>query len=541
MRFDQLSFRGKLGVNFLLGSGTLLVAVLFCIIKLNSISGVVDGLATDSVQSMDSASRLSQIRLRYRVRSLEYILAETDGERDKMATSLDELNDTLGKEIETQRKLSADGTDKELTDQIVKATGAYHAAVGQAVARMKAGQPEEARKLQKTTWTTLANDARDSTDALSKYKRDEATQRAETATKEAKVAVWGSYVAILVAVLIAIAFTLWFSSRVTSQLGAAVTITRRIADGDLSTPVPASGSDEIGKLIDAMRHMRDSLRTSVTETKQQAGALAEASRQLSGNVSQMEINSNTQSSAASAIAANVEELTVSINHVSDNTNDASNLASNADRTAVAGAQTIERVVAEIHQISSVVSAAAERIGELESQSVQISNIIVVIREIADQTNLLALNAAIEAARAGEQGRGFAVVADEVRKLAERTSHSTTEIGKMIDSIQASTREAVTEIRNGVASVDQGVQLANSAGTAVDELRDMAKRVANLVADISVGLREQSAASTDVATKVEQIAVHAEEINASTASTASAARTLDSIAGNMLATVNKFRL
>jgi methyl-accepting chemotaxis protein len=541
MWFDQLSFRGKLGLNFLLGSGTLLVAILFCIIKINSISSVVEGLATDSVQSMDSASRLSQLRLRYRVRSLEYMLAETDAEREKMAASLGELNDSLSKEIETQRKLSAAGTDKELTDQVVTATGAYHAEVEQAIAQMKAGHPEEARKLQKTTWVKLANNARDSTDALSKYKRDEATGRAEAATKEAKIAVWGGYIAIVVAGLVAVAFSVWFSRRITSQLGAAVTITRRIADGDLTTAVPASGPDEIGRLIDAMRHMRDSLRISVTETKQQAGSLAEASRQLSGNVSQMEINSNTQSSAASAIAANIEELTVSINHVSDNTNDASVLASDADRTAAAGAQTIERVVAEIHQISSVVSAAAERIGELENQSAQISNIIVVIREIADQTNLLALNAAIEAARAGEQGRGFAVVADEVRKLAERTSQSTAEIGKMIDNIQSSTREAVTEIRNGVASVDQGVQLANSAGSTVDELRNMAKRVADLVADISVGLREQSAASTDVATKVEQIAVHAEEINASTASTAAAARTLDGIAGHMLTTVNKFRL
>ncbi|MEC5385574.1 methyl-accepting chemotaxis protein [Uliginosibacterium sp. H3] len=541
MWFDQLNFRAKLGLNFLLGSGTLLVALLFCTIKLNSISGSLQTLIDDSVQSMDSASRLSQVRLRYRVRSLEYMLAETDAERDKLVTSLAELDDTLAKEVETQRKLSADGKDKELTDQIVKATDAYHVAVEQAIAQMKAGHADEAKKLQKTTWVKLANEARDSTDALSKYKRDEAAQRATSATKEASIAVWGSYVAIVVAGLIAVAFSVWFARRITSQLGAAVTVTRRIADGDLTTAVPESGGDEIGRLIDAMRHMRDSLRASVTETKQQAGSLAEASRQLNGNVSQMEINSTTQSNAASAIAANIEELTVSINHVSDNTSDASVLASDADRTAAAGAQTIERVVAEIHQISSVVSAAAGRIGELENQSAQISNIIVVIREIADQTNLLALNAAIEAARAGEQGRGFAVVADEVRKLAERTSQSTAEIGKMIDSIQTSTREAVTEIRNGVASVDQGVQLANSAGSTVDELRNMAKRVADLVADIAVGLREQSAASTDVASKVEQIAVHAEEINTSTVSTAAAARTLDGIASHMLGTVNKFSL
>lgn len=541
MWFDHLSFRAKLGLNFLLGSATLLIAVMFCIVKINVISGLVGELADNSVQSMDSASRLSQVRLRYRVRSLEYMLAENDSEREKLATSLEDLNSALDKEIEAQRKLINNDEDKTLTDAIVKTTGAYHEAVEKAVALMKEGQRDEATKLQKTVWVKLANEARDSTDALSKYKREEAAQRAQRATHEASIAVWGSYIAICVAAFIAIIFSLWFSRHVTNQLDGAVTVVRRIAGGDLTTPVPICGRDEIGKLIDAMRNMRDSLRTSVTETKQQASSLAEASRQLSSNVSQMEINSTTQSSAASAIAANIEELTVSINHVSDNTSDASRLAADADRTAASGAQTIERVVAEIHQLSHVVSAAAQRIGDLENQSARISSIIVVIREIADQTNLLALNAAIEAARAGEQGRGFAVVADEVRKLAERTSQSTAEIGDMIGNIQTSTREAVTEIQNGVASVDHGVELANSAGRTVDELRSMARRVADLISDISVGLREQSSASTDVAAKVEQIAVHAEEINASTASTGHATRTLDGIAGRMLATVNKFSL
>ncbi|MFT3735680.1 MAG: methyl-accepting chemotaxis protein [Rhodocyclaceae bacterium] len=541
MWFDQLTFRGKLGLNFLVCSGALVFALLFCVYQISHINDEAEDLAKNSVQSLRSASSISQLRLRYRVRSLEFMLAESDADREKLVSSLKDLDGKLQQELGEQEKLIDDDTDRKLLGDIRGAATTYREAVDKAVSLVQAGNREQAVALQKTDWVKLANAVRDATDALEKYKQDEAASRAESARSAGKTANTGAWIALLLSTVIAIAFSLWFANQVSTRLNTAVTLTRRIADGDLSTDIPPGSSDEIGKLTDAMRHMRDALRSSVAESRKQSDEVAAASRQLSENVRHMEQSSQAQSSAASAIAANIEELTVSITHVSDNTTDASNLAAEADRKAGEGAQTIHSVVNEIQRLAQVVSAAAARIAELEGQSARISNIIVVIREIADQTNLLALNAAIEAARAGEQGRGFAVVADEVRKLAERTSQSTAEISQMINTIQVSTRDAVTEIQHGVSSVNQGVALANTAGASVEELRGIARHVAELVAEIATGLREQSMASTDVASRVEQIAVHAEEISASTGSTSSAAHSLAGVANSMQVSMNRFRV
>ncbi|MEC5399802.1 methyl-accepting chemotaxis protein [Uliginosibacterium sp. H1] len=541
MWFDHLSFRSKLGLNFLLGSGTLVMALLFCIYEIGTINATVDELGEDSVQSLRSASMVSQLRLRYRVRSLEVMTAASDAEREKLATSMRELDAQLKKELEAQRALADDDNDRALVGKIDEAAAAYAAAVERGTSLLQAGNRDQALAVALGEWPKLANATRDATDALEKFKQEEALQRAALARAAGKSAQTWGWAALLLSTLIAVGFSMWFSARVSRRLTGVVQVTRQIADGDLSVDVREGGRDEIGHLTQAMRAMRDALRTSVAETRRQADEVAEASQLLTSNVGQMEVNSHAQSSAASAIAANIEELTVSITHVSDNTNDASALAANADQKAADGARTIARVVSEIQNLAQVVTAAATRIADLEGQSARISNIIVVIREIADQTNLLALNAAIEAARAGEQGRGFAVVADEVRKLAERTAMSTSEISQMIGNIQTTTREAVTEIQHGVRSVDQGVGHANSAGSAVEELRTIARQVADLVAEIATGLREQSAASTDVATKVEQIAVHAEEISAGTGSTSEAAQRLSSVAQSMQSTISRFRV
>jgi methyl-accepting chemotaxis protein len=183
----------------------------------------------------------------------------------------------------------------------------------------------------------------------------------------------------------------------------------------------------------------------------------------------------------------------------------------------------------------------QKVELLDESSKKIGSIVQVIKDIADQTNLLALNAAIEAARAGEQGRGFAVVADEVRKLSERTAASTGEIEKMVVGIQRSTHEVVAEVGRGVMLVEDSVSNARQAGDAIAKLREMAQGVSRIVGDVAQALREQSSASTDVARKVEEVATQAEEATSIAQQTSRAADTMSTTAHGLQDIVARFRI
>ena len=351
-----------------------------------------------------------------------------------------------------------------------------------------------------------------------------------------------SSVASLVAGAVLALLVSWLvSRRMERQLNEAVTATQRIAGGDLSGRLPAASRDEIGRMFAGLGTMQEALRQAMGETRQSADEIIAASQSLNHAVDLIDQSATVQSTAASAIAANVEELTVSINHVSGNTSEAARLANASDEQAEEGHEAIAELVDQITQMSGVVHQAADTINSLRDESEKISSIVEVIREIADQTNLLALNAAIEAARAGETGRGFAVVADEVRKLAERTAVSTGEIRAMVSSIQQSTGQAVVGVQRGVDLSNSSVELAQRAGTAIAQLKEMAQQVAEVVNEVNNGLREQSAASTDVAVKIEQVATQSEEASAIAHETATAARSMDKTAQRMQEIVSRFRL
>lgn len=241
------------------------------------------------------------------------------------------------------------------------------------------------------------------------------------------------------------------------------------------------------------------------------------------------------------MAATVEEMTVSINHVGDRAHEANLISIESGSLAKSGEAIIGQTVNDIHKISTTVNLAAERIHELVTNSQQISTVIAVIKEVADQTNLLALNAAIEAARAGEQGRGFAVVADEVRKLAERTSKSTQSIASVIEKVQSGARHAAQEMESGVNRVGTGVDLAQQAGDSIIGIQDGANRVATTVDDIGSALDEQSVAAQEIAQGVERIAHMAEENSVRARQTSVAAERLKSLASDLKGSVARFRV
>ncbi len=336
-------------------------------------------------------------------------------------------------------------------------------------------------------------------------------------------------------------FAFFLIRSITHPLKQAVELAEAVAQGDLSHPIDSGARNEVGRLLNAMACMQEGLKEMVRANQHHALRLGDAARALSASASEVARASEEQSEAASGMAASVEEMSVSIDQVGDHAREAHAQSLHSGEQSREGGEVVHSAANEIGRIADAVNTSASSIRELEGYSNEISAIVGVIREIADQTNLLALNAAIEAARAGEQGRGFAVVADEVRKLAERTANSTQQIAGMIDKVQNGARRAVSEMEAGVTRVGEGVQLAHRAGDSIVGIQEGAARVVNVVDDIAAALREQSIAAQSLAGGVERIAQMAEKNSAAVGRTADSAREMEALAGELGASVARFRV
>ena len=308
----------------------------------------------------------------------------------------------------------------------------------------------------------------------------------------------------------------------------------RLARGDFSTPIDAHGVREICGIAQSAERIRKRLGTVISEVSGSTQELSEKLGDLNGRAANAAAKSRTQSADALSMATVVEMMTYGIDSMAAQAQQLQTLAATAGELSIRGADVIQKAVSEIGQIADSVDASSTALRNLEKQSDEIGSIVQVISDIASQTNLLALNAAIEAARAGEQGRGFAVVADEVRKLAERTTSSTQEIAKVIQRIQADTAGAAGSLDSVVSQVAEGTSLAQQASVAITEIRTGVVDVAQAVNEISEALKQQSATNSDYSQKVVGIAQTSEENSVIIEQIAATSRALDGVATKLQA-------
>ncbi|MFA6014912.1 MAG: methyl-accepting chemotaxis protein [Gallionellaceae bacterium] len=328
---------------------------------------------------------------------------------------------------------------------------------------------------------------------------------------------------------------------ITSPLSDIQNAIKRIQSSkDLSQRVQLKRNDEIGEIANSFNQMVESFQQIIQQVISGVNEVQKSSAQLYEASNKVSMSSQKQSDAAASMAAATEEMLVSIEQVSDNSKRTYSIAHHSGELSSQGEVIVNDAAEEMKKIADAVNISSVSINQLGEESNKISDIVKTIKEIADQTNLLALNAAIEAARAGEQGRGFAVVADEVRKLAERTGKSTLEISSMIEKIQAETTEAVAGMQEGTNRVIGGVEKAQQAGRSMSEIREGAGQVIAAVNEISNALGEQSSAGGQVAKGVENIAQMADENSAAVAEIAVTAERLSNLANSLQKVADQFK-
>jgi len=315
-----------------------------------------------------------------------------------------------------------------------------------------------------------------------------------------------------------------------------------VAANDLTgEDLPVTSSDELGQLARSVNSMTASLRGIVAELSTAASEVSAASMEIAASSEQISAGLQQQESQVTQIGSAAEEMSGAASDIARKASEANAEASAAGSAAQTGAQTVGSTVTGMRKIAESVRAAGTSATELGKRGEEIGRIIQVITDIADQTNLLALNAAIEAARAGEHGRGFAVVADEVRKLAERTVKATDEVSESINAIQSETTTTVQQMKSGTAEVEEGVVLAQGAGESLGAIVTRTKAVGSTILSILAAAEEQSAATSQVAKSIVEITSTARQAAAGAGQAAAATTQLSAKAESLQQIVQRFRV
>jgi methyl-accepting chemotaxis protein len=328
-------------------------------------------------------------------------------------------------------------------------------------------------------------------------------------------------------------------SRSLSEAHRAMTV---VADDlDFTRRANLRGNDELSETFVAFDRVIERLQSSFKDLERSVVGVKNASGEMNRSAVALDSSSSSSAAASASMAATIEQLTVSIGQVGDRAGDASQMTQDAGQLARDGEQAILATVGRIQQTVATVEQSALGVSQLRDQAALIGKVTNVIKDIADQTNLLALNAAIEAARAGEQGRGFAVVADEVRKLASNTASATLEIDQMVLAVQQEATRAVKRIDMVVRDVTESAEGATQAGEAIVQIRGRTEAVSALVAEIAAAIHQQAAAGAEVARQVERIAASSEENHALAGSAAVSAQALDKLSSSMHEAMACYRL
>lgn len=538
----NLKIRTKLNILVFFTSVLLVVTGITGLVGINisntALSNVYNEKLIYIIQLNEVRDSQNRIRIELMGAGLERDSFEILAHIDKVRSGVFKIETTL---IEYSKHTMGTEEKKMMDEFIAKRMDYGRNGVLPIIDLLQAEKFDQAHKLSKEVMVPGFAKASDGIDALIQLQVDAAKVEYERVEKLTKFIRVTAIIIIIAGLTLSIALGLIITRSVNRGVKELAKTAKKLANGELTSRVDWDSNDELGDVGRAFNQMASEFSTLISQVRQSADQVASAATMQASTAEKVSAISVNQTSQASIAASSIENLNLAVKEIAQKTVDVVTSANEASSMANEGQQVVNKAVVGIQQVATTVSESAKLMASLGQRSDQIGKIVNVIKDIAEQTNLLALNAAIEAARAGEQGRGFAVVADEVRKLAERTATATSEISQMISAIQSETVNAVATMEKGSTEVHEGVTLANQAGLSLKNINSSVKRVVEMIEQISEATRSQSETTNEITKRVEHIASMAKENTSSVDETTQASRDLQKLSADLQQVVSRFKL
>ncbi|QEM67122.1 methyl-accepting chemotaxis protein [Geobacter sp. FeAm09] len=541
MWLKNLSIGAKLIMSFLL---VLLLTVflgIFMIGRLNLVRTSAEDVAQKQVPGILSVARISDLFGSLRRGELLMVVSNNPEDIDKYIKRNQETAEKLRKEQAAYEKMIDTDEERKLYGEFTKALQLYLAETPKVAEMALQNKDIEAGELIRGASSKYFNQALKALDAtVENQAKQTTTESRGMATISSAARTWvmiALAVCIAIGLLEAVILARLFSAPLRSLAHKA----DQIASGDLGVEIELDSRDEIGQLSAAFGAMVKNLRELIGKVMETAAHLSSAAAQVSATATQMSTGTEEVAAQAATVATASEEMAATSSDIANNCHMAAGGAQQAAATTSKGFEVVKNTVDGIRQRGDGTRANARIVESLGERSDQIGAIVATIEDIADQTNLLALNAAIEAARAGEQGRGFAVVADEVRALAERTTRATKEIGDMIKAIQGQTKEAIVSMEEGVKGTERGAAEAAQLETALNEILEQVNAVTMQVSQIATAAEEQTATTSEITNNIHMITQVVHDTSRGAQESAAAASQMAQQAEHLQTLVRQFRL